>query len=248
MDKWTEQIEIYLDGELPAAEMKEMDAHLRTCSACTAGALQHVQFKRAVQSAGRRYTPSADFRQKVRQSIAVRPRRSAMWLWLPATAVFLALVAGTVTLSLRERRLASEHTYSELADLHVTALASANPVDVVSSDRHTVKPWFEGKIPFTFNLPDLQDPELSLVGGRVAYLGQSPGVELIYRIRKHQVSVFIFQERATGHLPQSAAPVERQQATFNFSSWNQNGLYYVVIGDLAGGDLAKIAALFKTAS
>lgn len=247
MDKWTEKIDTYLDGELPTAEMKEMDAHLRTCSACTADALQHVQFKRAVQSAGRRYTPSADFRQKVRQSIAARPRRSAMWLWLPATAVLLLLVAGTVTLSIREQRLASQHTYSELADLHVTALASSNPVDVVSSDRHTVKPWFEGKIPFTFNLPELQDPDLSLVGGRIAYLGQSPGVELIYRIRKHQVSVFIFQEHAVGSLSHSRSTVQRQQATFNFSSWSQNGLYYVVMGDLAGGDLAKIADLFKTA-
>lgn len=245
MDQWTDKIDLYLDGEFSSAEMKEMDAHLRTCPACTADALQHVQLKRALQSAGRRYTPSADFRQKVRQSIAARPHRSAIWLWLPATAVLAVLVAGTVTLSIKDQRLALQHTYSELADLHVTALASANPVDVVSSDRHTVKPWFEGRIPFTFNLPELQDPELALVGGRIAYLGQSPGVELIYRVRKHQLSVFIFQER--GHLLSSDSTLKRQQETFNFCSWSQNGLYYFVIGDLGGNDLSKVAELFKTA-
>jgi anti-sigma factor RsiW len=246
MDKWTGQIATYVDGELSAAEMKEMDAHLRTCSACVADALRQVQFKRAAQSAGRRYTPSADFRQKIRQGVTVRPRRSAVWLWLPATVVLLVL-AGTVTLSFRDQRLALQNTYSELADLHVTALASPNPVDVVSSDRHTVKPWFEGKIPFAFNLPELQNPEISLLGGRIAYLGQAPGAELIYLIRKHQVSVFIFQDRALGHLPQSDSTLQRQQETFNFCSWSQNGLRYFVIGDMAGDDLSKIADLFKNA-
>ncbi len=85
---------------------------------------------------------------------------------------------------------------SELVDQHVATLASSNPVDVVSTDRHTVKPWFEGKIPFTFNLPDLQGSPFALAGGRVAYVKQSPGAELIFRIRQHQISVFIFQERA----------------------------------------------------
>jgi anti-sigma factor RsiW len=248
MDKWTGKIETYVDGELSAAEMKEMDAHLRTCSACTADVLQELQLKRTLQSAGRRYTPSADFRQKIRQSVTARPRRSAVWTWLPATAVLLVLLAGTVSLSIMEQRAASQSTYSELADLHVTALASPNPVDVVSSDRHTVKPWFEGKIPFAFNLPELQDPELSLVGGRIAYLGQSPGAELIYRIRKHQVSVFIFQQRATGHLPSSGSTLERRQETFNFLSWSQGGLRYFVMGDMASSDLSKIADLFRNAA
>jgi anti-sigma factor RsiW len=166
---------------------------------------------------------------------------------LYATATLLVVITGIAALSIREQRLALQNTYGELADLHVTALASPNPVDVVSSDRHTVKPWFEGKIPFTFNLPELQNPEISLVGGRIAYLGQSPGAELLYQIRKHQVSVFIFQERAVGHLPKSDSTLQRQQETFNFRSWSQNGLHYFVIGGVAGDDLSRIADLFRNA-
>jgi|SRR5438445_13863468 len=63
------------------------------------------------------------------------------------------------------------------------------------TDRHTVKPWFQGKIPFAFDLPELQNSEFSLLGGRMTYLDQTPGAHLIYDARKHHISVFVFQER-----------------------------------------------------
>ena len=134
---------------------------------------------------------------------------------------------------------------SELADLHVATLASANPVDVVSSDRHTVKPWFAGKIPFTFNLPELQDSPFVLVGAKVSYLNQAPGAELIFRVRQHQISVFIFQERAVGNL-QTRDSVQTA-LSFNVRSWSHNGLRYFVIGDASAGDLDKLSELIKAA-
>jgi anti-sigma factor RsiW len=109
-------------------------------------------------------------------------------MWLGATAtVALLVIAGLVTISVRQREWQRHQTLSELADLHVATLASANPVDVISTDLHTVKPWFQGKIPFTFNLPELQNSGFVLLGGRVTYLGQAPGAELVYQIRKHQI-------------------------------------------------------------
>jgi len=76
-----------------------------------------------------------------------------------------------------------DHVFSEIADLHVSTLASSSPVDVISTDRHTVKPWFQGKIPFAFNLPELQNSEFTLIGGRMTYLDQTPGAHLIYDAR-----------------------------------------------------------------
>ena len=96
MDQWTGQIETYLDGELSAAEMQEMDAHLRTCPACTADALQQVQLKRAMQSAGHRYAPSAGVPPANSQSVAAGTRRSPVRLWLRATAA----LAGALSLAL----------------------------------------------------------------------------------------------------------------------------------------------------
>jgi anti-sigma factor RsiW len=134
---------------------------------------------------------------------------------------------------------------SELADLHVATLASSNPVDVVSTDRHTVKPWFAGKIPFTFNLPELQDSPFTLAGGKVSYLNQSPGAELIFRVRQHQISAFIFQEQAL----RRAHPEDAMQTalSFNVRSWSHNGLRYFVIGDASAQDLDKLSELMKGA-
>ena len=142
--------------------------------------------------------------------------------------------------------MARQQAFSELADLHVATLASANPVDVISTDRHTVKPWFQGKIPFTFNLPELQGSEFILVGGRVAYLGQSPGAELIYQIRKHQISVFIFQDRGTGREIGSSTQSQKE-LSFNMETWDQAGLRYFVIADASSDDLRKLADMLQKA-
>src|SRR5579863_10587817 len=158
MDHWTAKLETYLDGELSASEMRDLDAHVRSCPSCAADVLNRLQLKRAVHSAGKRYSPSPDFRERIRKSIKAKPERAPMRLWLGASAaVALLLMVTFVAISARQQQLLRQHTLSELADLHVATLASANPVDVISTDRHTVKPWFQGKIPFTFNLPELQD-------------------------------------------------------------------------------------------
>jgi anti-sigma factor RsiW len=244
----TAKLDTYLDGELPADEMRDLDAHLRSCAPCAADVLNRLQMKRAVHSAGMRYRPSSDFRERVRKSVAAKRVRSPIRGWLgAAVAVALLLIVGFVTFSVRQGQIERQQAFSELADLHVAALASANPVDVISTDRHTVKPWFQGKIPFTFSLPELQGTEFTLVGGRVAYLGQSAGAELIYQIRKHQISVFIFQDRgAVRELGSNAR--SQKELSFNIETWNHGGLRYFVIGDASGDDLRKLADMLEAAS
>jgi anti-sigma factor RsiW len=154
------------------------------------------------------------------------------------------LIASAFLLTQSQRR-GERQLMSELVDQHVATLASSNPVDVVSTDRHTVKPWFEGKIPFTFNLPELQGSPFALAGGRVAYVKQSPGAELIFRIRQHQISVFIFQERALEGAGGSESA--RTALSFEVRSWCRNGLCYFVIGDAGAQDLGQLAELLKAA-
>ncbi len=173
-------------------EMRAFDAHVRGCPSCAADALARVQMKRAIQ-AGERFTAE----RRV-------PRAGAAEHCTAARSVRSVLLNGWLDVcdgchSCRPRRrdfnLSADRApaasrppgstfISEIADLHVETLASSSPVDVVSTDRHTVKPWFQGKIPFAFNLPELQNTEFSLMGGRMTYLDQAPGAHLIYDVRK----------------------------------------------------------------
>jgi len=247
-DSWTEKLDAYVDGELPAAEARALDEHLRGCTSCAAQALGKVQQKRAVHAAGQKFTPDPAFRARIQKTIAAP--KPTLWSprWLPAfvtATAGLLLIAGAFLLTLQHNRRGEQQLISELVDQHVAILASANPVDVVSTDRHTVKPWFAGKIPFTFNLPELQGSPFVLVGGRVSYLRQSPGAELIFRVRQHQISVFIFQDQA----PREAGINEpvRTALSFQVRTWRHNGLEYFVIGDAGPQDLDNLSELIKAA-
>jgi anti-sigma factor RsiW len=246
-DNWTEKLDAYLDGELPATETRALGEHLRGCPGCAAESLSRVQLKRVVHSAGQKFTPAPAFRARVQQSIAARQPAPLKRFWFPVLAMAMVLlIVGALSLTLNRGRHGEQQLLSELADLHVATLASSNPVDVVSTDRHTVKPWFAGKIPFTFNLPELQDSPFVLLGAKVSYLNQSPGAELIFRVRQHQISVFIFQDRALGAA--RADDAVHNALSFNVRSWSHNGLSYFVIGDASGQDLDKLSELLKSAS
>jgi anti-sigma factor RsiW len=203
--------------------------------------------KRAIQVAGKRYTPSAEFRKRMQQKIAAKPQRSLGLGWTLAATAAAIIVVGTLTSVYLGTRSGRNQVFSEIADLHVATLASSSPVDVISTDRHTVKPWFQGKIPFAFNLPELQNTGFSLLGGRMTYLDQTPGAHLIYDVGKHHISVFVFQERS---LPArlDKDPVSPNQLTFNMETWTQGGLRYFVIGDASAANIDSLAKLFKVAS
>ncbi len=243
-ESWKAKLDTYVDGELPEQEMRAFDAHVRSCPACSADALARVQMKRTIQVAGKRFTPSAEFRNRIQKSIASKPQRRFRLGWMLAALAAVILVVGTLTSAYLGSRSGRDQVFSEIADLHVAALASPSPVDVISTDRHTVKPWFQGKIPFAFNLPELQNSDFSLIGGRMVYLEQAPGAHLIYDVRKHHISVLVFQERS---LP---ASLDRspKKLPFNMETWSQGGLRYFVISDASAADIDRLAKLFKAAS
>ena len=242
-DSWKAKLDTYLDGELPEEEMRAFDAHVRSCPSCAADALARVQMKRAIQVAGKRFAPSAEFRRRMQEKVAAKPQRGFRLGWILAAAVVAVLVAGALTSSYVGTRSSRDHVFSEIADLHVATLASSSPVDVVSTDRHTVKPWFQGKIPFAFDLPELQNSGFTLLGGRMTYLGQTPGAHLIYELRKHRISVFVFPE---GALPGRLGSSATKELSFSMETWSEGGLRYFAIGDASAADIDSLAKLFKS--
>jgi anti-sigma factor RsiW len=245
-ESWKAQLDTYLDGELPQEELRSFDSHVRNCPSCSADALSRVQLKRAIHMAGKRFTPSAEFRKRMQQNMAAKPRRSLRLEWMLASAAAVLLVVGTLTSTYLGNRSGRDQVFSEIADLHVATLASSSPVDVISSDRHTVKPWFQGRIPFAFNLPELQNSDFSLRGGRMTYLEQTPGAHLIYDARKHHISVFVFQERSLPARLSDSAP-QSDKLSFNMETWSQGGLRYFVIGDASAANIDSLAKLLKAA-
>lgn len=250
-ERWSDKLDAYVDGELSLMEANELGTHLRGCSGCAAEALERVQMKRSVADAGRYFEPSSEFRKKIEMKVhksSKSSRKSQIrgWQIIALPAALVLIVSFAMSFYVSREKSKRDRVYGELADLHVATLASATPVDVVSSDKHTVKPWFQGKIPFTFNLPELQGTEFELVGGRVAYMGQAPGAQLIYRLRKHELSVFIFQDRGAEMASWASDPTS--MLSFTFETWAKNGLRYFVVGDVGGADVDALSKLLRDAS
>jgi anti-sigma factor RsiW len=244
---WGAKLDRYVDSELSGAALTEIEAHLRACPACAADALSRLQLKRVTQAVGRRFSPRPELRLLIEQSVR-RPQRP-WWAgpWVAALAAAAALVLTAISAAVWLQHARGEQALGELADLHVSALASANPVDVASTDRHTVKPWFQGKLPFSFNLPELQNSPFKLIGGRLAYFQQSPGAQLLFEIRKHRISVFIFQNRAELSLLNSESSLRRELA-FSSETWTEGGLRYFVVGDASPSDVRELSELLKAAA
>lgn len=244
--EWRGRLDAYADGELQQPEFEALQAHLRTCSSCAANALGRMQTKRAVHAAASdAFMPPAEFRARVLGLIDVeRAPRRGLWpaLVIATSMVAAVLVAALILLQPRNR----SDVFGEVVDLHTSALASTNPVDVVSSDRHTVKPWFQGKLPFTFNLPELQNSEFQLIGGRMAYIEHSPAAQLLFAVRKHHISVFIVQdsEKLSRNLGKETTG---HRLDFNLETWAQDGLRYIAISDSNAADVEKLSSLLRAA-
>ncbi len=247
-EAWQAKLDAYADAELPPETMRSVAEHLSACPTCTAEIVQIMQLKRVTASAGKRYSAPPEFRARVRNQIAAKPARGG-WKYALGLGLAAAIVVGLgFAIVMPSRTAARNRLIAAVVDSHVTALASASPVDVVSSDRHTVKPWFAGKLPFTFNVPDLAGSPFTLVGGRVVYLDSRPGAHLIVNVRKHHLSVIILQDGGdlSRLLPKAAEPW--RSLSFNVETWSAGGLRYFVVSDAAPEDVRALAELMKRAN
>jgi anti-sigma factor RsiW len=248
-----DKLDAYVDESLPPEELATIESHMRNCASCAAEALARLQMKRAIRAAAanlalsHEFSMRPEFRLKFEKSIQKTrrpPWENARLQWLAATAVALLLLAVSATMFMRHA--ARNQALAELLDLHVATIASTNPVDVVSTDRHTVKPWFQGKLPFTFNLPELQDSPYKLLGGKLVYFQHNPGAQLLFELHKHELSVFIVQDSPDG-IPIESAVSSRSEKGFSVETWSQSGLRYVVISDAGPADVNALGDLLRSA-
>jgi anti-sigma factor RsiW len=156
------------------------------------------------------------------------------------------MVAGTTTSMLLGPQLASD-TVSDTArvgvvDAHIRALMAPAPIDVASSDQHTVKPWFNGRIPQAPRVVDLAKEDFPLVGGRIDVVGEKPVPTLVYHHRKHLISVTAVPDARHA----DTAPVLTTADGYNIYRWTEGGVAYWAVSDLAAGELDTMVTLFRS--
>ncbi len=244
-DANTTRLSAYLDGELSPEQAAEIREHLSHCPGCASEIAELARLQRSLRSARTQFAPSADFRSRIRKQIAVPQRRPWWQRLVPAAVAVLAILLVAFSWINYSRRA---DDLAEMADLHVNLLASANPVDVVSTDRHTVKPWFQGKIPFSFNLPDLAGTDFTLLGGRMAYFHQAPGAQLVVSLRQHRISVLIFQESPDLERAFAGFSGVQHRNSFGLDTWQSHDLRFLLISDAGPAALDQLAELIKQAN
>lgn len=222
---WREKVASYVDDELDATAQQDAAKHLAGCSECTAAVAEHLALKKAVRVAANKFVAPPELHASIYRELHPHARVSPWWKW-GMSAVSMVLVAA-LGAALWPKGPVKDPMVAGLIDQHVIALSSSNPVDVASGIGHTVKPWFQGKLPFTFNLPEVAGTQFTLIGGKVAYAQQAPGAELLYQVGQHKVSVFIFQAVDNKEKP----PVKTSALSFNSTSWQQGGLRYYMLTD-----------------
>jgi len=233
------------DGELSPADLAAANQHLEDCPVCTSTALTQLLLKAAITRAGRRYTPPATLANRLATSERPAPQIHPRARIIPWTGIAAVLLLAAYMLFVPRRpapaALQADLT-TEVFDEHIASLAAGAAPHVVSSDRHTVKPWFQGKLPFSFNLPQNLPPDTTLDGANLTYIHSHPAAQLLYSIGRHHVSIFLLQEGATPE-PYSAA----DRAGFHVTGFTTGTLQAIAIGDVDAPRLAALAAQVQQA-
>jgi anti-sigma factor (TIGR02949 family) len=237
------KIDAYADGELEASEIPALEQHLRECAACAA-ALRNLQgLKNAVKQEALQFTAPAELRQRLREAlpaVETRPTRSFWnWNWFSvATAGAAAVCLTLLVMVTLAQPSARQQLTRELVSGHVRSLMVDHVVDVPSSDQHTVKPWFNGKIDFSPPVRDLQ--EFPLLGGRLDYVGGRTVAALVFQRHKHVINLFIWPAEGNASKPAAEAPVQG----FNLVHWTGNGMTFWAVSDLNEKELTGFADAF----
>jgi anti-sigma factor RsiW len=234
-----------IDGELTPAEGSAAQAHLQGCNACALQVISAQQLKLATRQAAQRFTPSPEMLARLEAGASQRPAKSAKhisfstvaWGSLAALLLIGIFLAGTWQL----RR--STALSAEILDQHLAVLSGASSPQVLSSDKHTVKPWFQGKLPFSFNLPEQNalPADSALLGADFTYVEARPAALLLFTIHKHHVSVFVTQASPLQNLFLSDS-----RSGFQIAHAHPAGLDLVGVSDVNQSELdALMEALVK---
>lgn len=233
-------LHVHADGELDAVRSLEVEQHLKTCAACAAEANSLRSLRAALRDSDLAYRAPNSLRKDVRQMVRgtndEAASRRSLWVWKFLTAGATAFAVLTILLWPAGTSSRDALPNEAVAD-HVRSLMANHLTDVASSDQHTVKPWFDGKLDFAPDVNDFTAQGFPLVGGRLDYLSGHAVAALVYRHDKHLINVFVWPAKNA-----AASTMENVQG-YNVIIRDARGFHYCLVSDLEAKELSGLAGL-----
>ena len=241
-DEATEQIGAYVDGELDTTTAREAEQHLRECAACREQEARIRELHKVVAATDTAYRAPAKLKKSISAALhgedKTTRQSSAGWLLTLAGAACALVVAGLIVWQTQK---ASESAIADdVVAGHIRSLLATHLVDVPSSDRHTVKPWFNGKVDFAPEVPDLVADDFPLIGGRLDYLNARTVIALVYERGKHPINLFVWPSSQAG----GKDPATLSRRGYNVISWRRDGMQYYAVSDLNATELRQFVDRF----
>lgn len=243
-----------IDGELDAGHARDVEAHVATCAACSEKLNAFRLMRTAMAGANLKETAPPSLRSRIEVALPaptaqiiearqfLRPTRRSFFGGFAAGAVLSGAVAASLVLTVfrgdREQMIADE-----VVSAHIRSLQPGHLMDVETSDQHTVKPWFDGKVDVAPPVIDLAAEGFTLLGGRLDYIDGEPVASVVYRRRKHIINLFVGQRLGSDHAYVSARTVQG----YNVRHWSAQGLDFWAVSDLDPEELGEFVEKISAA-
>jgi anti-sigma factor RsiW len=243
-----------IDGELDAGHARDVEAHAAGCSACAERLASFRALHEAMSGAALKEAAPAHLRSRVEGSLAAqakpnaavrsffRPSRRGFFGGFALGSALSAAVAASLVLAVM-RDNQQQTIADEVVSAHIRSLQAGHLMDVETSDQHTVKPWFNGRVDVAPPVVDLTAEGFTLLGGRLDYIDGEPVAAIVYQRRKHLINLFVAQRLGAQH---GSALSEAIQG-YNVRHWSQGGLDFWAVSDLAGDELDEFVQKIEAA-
>ena len=243
VDEATLLVHAHVDGELDPANALAVERQIAGNPALAAERARVETLRNVLRKEFPREALPPHLQTRIEAAVGLHHASAGpSWRMLAASVALAMVLASGSTWFLLQPAQNDRIAEQALGD-HMRALMAPQPFDVASSDRHTVKPWFNGRIPQAPRVVDLASDGFMLIGGRIDVVGNTPVPTLVYRVRKHLISLLAVPAagRTTG------ATMRRSINGYNLVGWTQDGVTYWAVSDVAASDLEKFAQLFRAA-
>jgi anti-sigma factor RsiW len=245
--------DLYLDQELAAPELAMVEAHLQVCAACRHAADPAHALSTAIRHKVRRYTAPLDLGERIRRDISARTERpfsSLRYLsrgWNPiaiAASLMLTIATSSGLTAAYLGGTSDDQVVEDVIASHVRSLMADHLTDVASSDQHTVRPWFSGRVDTAPPAVDLASAGFPLVGGRLDYVADRPCAALVYRHDKHVINLLVWANDGSDR----EAEENYSRQGYNLVHFTQDDLDYWAVSDLNRNDLDDFVRHLETAA